>query len=248
MQSRRTRRRVQLCLYERHASRKRFENFNIAEDVLSTYVHGAIYPRHLTQALRGLLTELRPLFGAIPKAKTAKLVRGLIEAISRVPDSTQLQVRQGAMPSHLPWTAAAAEAPAPSRWCHVMTHELHVLQTGVMLLVLCQRVLSCCHEAHAHVQTRWRAVALSSLQSAASALQPMLLTPYRHAGQAATHVLPVAVLQLDVCREQVEWATAEKRTFLRQRIEARLVALQLQSRNFTAALSLIGKLLTEVGP
>ncbi len=46
------------------------------------------------QALRGLLTELRPLFGAIPKAKTAKLVRGLIEAISRVPDSTQLQVRQ----------------------------------------------------------------------------------------------------------------------------------------------------------
>jgi 26S proteasome regulatory subunit N6 len=44
----------------------------------------------------------------------------------------------------------------------------------------------------------------------------------------------------------VEWATAEKRTFLRQRIEARLVALQLQSRNFTAALALIGKLLTEV--
>ena len=41
-------------------------------------------------------------------------------------------------------------------------------------------------------------------------------------------------LQLDVCREQVEWATAEKRTFLRQRIEARLVALQLQSRNFTS--------------
>lgn len=55
-------------------------------------------------------------------------------------------------------------------------------------------------------------------------------------------------MQLDVCREQVEWATAEKRTFLRQRIEARLVALQLQSRNFTAALALIGKLLTEVGP
>jgi 26S proteasome regulatory subunit N6 len=54
-------------------------------------------------------------------------------------------------------------------------------------------------------------------------------------------------VQLDVCREQVEWATAEKRTFLRQRIEARLVALQLQSRNFTAALALIGKLLTEVG-
>lgn len=50
--------------------------------------------RQMLQALRGLLTELRPLFGAIPKAKTAKLVRGLIEAISRVPDSTQLQVRR----------------------------------------------------------------------------------------------------------------------------------------------------------
>jgi len=44
------------------------------------------------QALRGLLSELRPLFAVIPKAKTAKLVRGLIEAISRVPNSTQLQV------------------------------------------------------------------------------------------------------------------------------------------------------------
>ena len=44
------------------------------------------------QAIRTLLTELRPLFGALPKAKTAKLVRALIEAIASVPDSTQLQV------------------------------------------------------------------------------------------------------------------------------------------------------------
>lgn len=94
------------------------------------------------QSLRKLLSELRPLFAAIPKAKTAKLVRALIDAISKVPNSTQLQ--------------------------------------------------------------------------------------------------------LDVCREQVEWATAEKRTFLRQRIEARLANLHLESRDFTAALALIGKLLTEV--
>jgi len=57
----------------------------------------------------------------------------------------------------------------------------------------------------------------------------------------------VVLAQLDVCQEQVEWATAEKRTFLRQRIEARLAALQLQNKDFPAALSLIGKLLTEVG-
>jgi 26S proteasome regulatory subunit N6 len=43
-------------------------------------------------ALRSLLTELRPLFGVIPKAKTAKIVRTIIETISKVPDSTDLQV------------------------------------------------------------------------------------------------------------------------------------------------------------
>lgn len=93
-------------------------------------------------ALRSLLTELRPLFGAIPKAKTAKIVRTIIDSIARVPGSQQLL--------------------------------------------------------------------------------------------------------LEVCREQVEWATAEKRTFLRQRIEIRLAQLQMDLREYTAALQLIGKLLTEV--
>ena len=43
-------------------------------------------------ALRQLLTELRPLFGKFPKAKTAKIVRNLIDAIAKIPDSTGLQV------------------------------------------------------------------------------------------------------------------------------------------------------------
>lgn len=43
-------------------------------------------------ALRKLLTELRPLFAKFPKAKTAKMVRNLIDAISKVPDATELQV------------------------------------------------------------------------------------------------------------------------------------------------------------
>ena len=42
--------------------------------------------------LKQLLTELRPLFTKFPKAKTAKMVRNLIDAISKVPDSTELQV------------------------------------------------------------------------------------------------------------------------------------------------------------
>lgn len=43
-------------------------------------------------ALRQLLTDLRVLFAAIPKAKTAKLVRNVIDAIAKVPNSTALQV------------------------------------------------------------------------------------------------------------------------------------------------------------
>jgi len=48
-----------------------------------------------------------------------------------------------------------------------------------------------------------------------------------------------------VCKEQVEWARAEKRTFLRQRIEARLATLHLGAKDYPAALALISRLLTE---
>lgn len=98
--------------------------------------------QHDAAALRGLLTDLRTLFAAIPKAKTAKIIRTVIDSIAKVPHSTQLL--------------------------------------------------------------------------------------------------------LEVCKEQVEWATVEKRTFLRQRIEIRLAQLQMDSKDYTAALHLIGKLLTEV--
>ena len=53
-------------------------------------------------------------------------------------------------------------------------------------------------------------------------------------------------MQLEVCKEQVEWAKSEKRTFLRQRIEARLANLYLGSKDFSAALALISRLLSEV--
>ena len=49
-----------------------------------------------------------------------------------------------------------------------------------------------------------------------------------------------------MCQEQAAWATSEKRTFLRQRIDVRLAALYLATRDYPAALALIGKLLTEV--
>lgn len=41
-------------------------------------------------SLRTLLSEMRPLFPSIPKAKTAKIVRTVIDAIAKVPNNTQL--------------------------------------------------------------------------------------------------------------------------------------------------------------
>ena len=42
--------------------------------------------------LRALLTDLRPLFSTLPKAKTAKLVRTVLDAVATVPDTTALQL------------------------------------------------------------------------------------------------------------------------------------------------------------
>ena len=67
-------------------------------------------------ALRALLSELRPLFAAIPKAKPAKLVRAVIDAVATVPNTTALQAR-----GHAPARRAAgrrgacADACAPRR-------------------------------------------------------------------------------------------------------------------------------------
>lgn len=94
------------------------------------------------EALAALLTTLRPVFALLPKAKTAKIVRSIIDAVAKIPDTTDLQVK--------------------------------------------------------------------------------------------------------ICKEQVEWAKQEKRTFLRQRIEAKLGTLYLATKQYTEAIQLIGGLLTAV--
>jgi 26S proteasome regulatory subunit N6 len=43
--------------------------------------------------LKQLLQDLHPLYATIPKAKTAKIVRTVIDALARVPNTAALQVR-----------------------------------------------------------------------------------------------------------------------------------------------------------
>jgi hypothetical protein len=64
-------------------------------------------------ALRALLGELRPLFAALPKAKTAKLVRTVIDAVATIPDTTALQVCLS--PCAVTCDGARCAAPRPRR-------------------------------------------------------------------------------------------------------------------------------------
>ncbi|KAG6394590.1 hypothetical protein SASPL_145179 [Salvia splendens] len=94
------------------------------------------------EELQSLLTKLRPFFSLIPKAKTAKLVRGIIDSVAKIPGTSDLQI--------------------------------------------------------------------------------------------------------SLCKEIVQWTRAEKRTFLRQRIEARLAALLMESKEYSEALNLLSGLIKEV--
>jgi 26S proteasome regulatory subunit N6 len=53
-------------------------------------------------------------------------------------------------------------------------------------------------------------------------------------------------IQIDLCKENIEWAKETKRTFLRQRIETRLASLYLEGKKFQLALELINSLIREV--
>jgi 26S proteasome regulatory subunit N6 len=53
-------------------------------------------------------------------------------------------------------------------------------------------------------------------------------------------------LQIEMCKDCIEWCKGEKRSFLRQRVETRLAGLYLVVNKYQDALELLGKLLVEV--
>ena len=53
-------------------------------------------------------------------------------------------------------------------------------------------------------------------------------------------------MQMQLCRDSIEWCKQEKRSFLRQRIQSRLASLLLEAKNYTDALALLEELLREV--
>jgi len=61
-----------------------------------------------------------------------------------------------------------------------------------------------------------------------------------------SHIPNTIGLQIELCQESIEWAKGEQRTFLRQRIEARLASLYLETAAYTQALRLLTTLLREV--
>ncbi|KAG5177469.1 hypothetical protein JKP88DRAFT_269161 [Tribonema minus] len=62
-------------------------------------------------------------------------------------------------------------------------------------------------------------------------------------GRAAPTAL---ALQLTLCAEVIDWCNAEKRTFLRQRVQSRLASLLFQQGRYQEAVALVNKLLREL--
>ncbi|XP_055810011.1 26S proteasome non-ATPase regulatory subunit 11 homolog [Solanum dulcamara] len=53
-------------------------------------------------------------------------------------------------------------------------------------------------------------------------------------------------LQITLCKEIVQWTHLEKRTFLRQKIEAKLAALLMENKEYSEALTILSGLIKEV--
>ncbi|CAA2987323.1 26S proteasome non-ATPase regulatory subunit 11 homolog [Olea europaea subsp. europaea] len=117
------------------------ESLRIKEQAISN-LSDLLRQENRAEELKSLLIQLRTFFSLIPKAKTAKIVHGIVDAVAKIPDTSDLQIA--------------------------------------------------------------------------------------------------------LCKEIVQWTRAEKRTFLHQRIEARLAALLMENKEYSEALNLLSGLIKEV--
>jgi len=53
-------------------------------------------------------------------------------------------------------------------------------------------------------------------------------------------------LQAELCKESIQWCIQEKRSFLKQRIQARLAKIYLEMKAFKDALKILNRLVKEV--
>lgn len=79
-----------------------------------TCLTGALADKGDAESLKQLLADLKPMFANMPKAKTAKIVRTVMDALAQVPNTAKLQVC-----AVLVTTAhhIASAAPHPPRPC-----------------------------------------------------------------------------------------------------------------------------------
>jgi len=85
---------------------------------------------------------------------------------------------------------------------------------------------------------------------------PELSAAHAAAVEAATAAAPhktkadasagVQSVQVQICLDAIAWCSAEKRTFLKQRLQSRLASLYVKLKQYTDALPLIQKLIREV--
>jgi 26S proteasome regulatory subunit N6 len=252
--------------------------------------------------LAGLLTDLRPLFAAIPKAKTAKLVRGVIDAIAKVPGSEGLQVRSGRAKTNAKKGSAAphVEGGRASRrrrvtptsdlaWCEGGECQQGRRRSARSLNVAGQRWGNA--SARPFLSRLWacgvvapqRSTGLHTPTASRGGGGPVAqpVRPCEIQGEKRTRPPPKNArlffedpppphpsprgapdprsltlvstsFQLSVCREVSAWARSERRTFLRQRVDARLASLLLSTGGAGGrpdpggALALLAPLLSEV--
>ncbi|KAL4365855.1 hypothetical protein AHAS_Ahas07G0147800 [Arachis hypogaea] len=87
----------------------------------------------------------------------------------------------------------------------------------------------------------------ATLQKPRHMIKSLLLGPGNvNSSCTVAKISGTSALQIALCKEMVQWTRVEKRTFLRQRVEARLAVLLMENKEFSEVLTLLSNLIKEV--